>query len=99
MTLNKLCFRPETLSDGTADFTFGFNKQDDGDTTIDSIATFTYEPSLSSDTMITINKSDWNNTPTVDADKKIGLFVQASSDSSGSIDWYVTSFWEVEILI
>ena len=98
MTLHKLYFRPETLTDGTANFTFGLDKQDDGDTSVDSIATFTYEATLSSDTMITVNKSDWNNTPTIEAGKKAGLFVQSSSDSSGTIDWYVTSVWEVEIL-
>jgi len=98
MTLNKLYFRPETLSDETANFTFGLDKQDDGDTTVDSIATFTYEPTLSSNTMITVSKSDFNNTPTIEAGKKAGLFVQANPDPSGSIDWYVTSVWEVEIL-
>ena len=98
MTLNKLYFRPETLDDGTANFTFGLDKQDDGDATVDSIATFPYEATLSSDTMITVNKSDWNNTPTIEAGKKAGLFVQSSSDSSGTIDYYVTSVWEVEIL-
>lgn len=98
MTLHKLYFRPETLTDGTANFTFGLDKQDDGDTSVDSIATFTYEATLSSDTMITVNKSNWNNTPTIEAGKKAGLFVQSSSDSSGTIDWYVTSVWEVEIL-
>jgi len=98
MTLHKLYFRPETLTDGTANFTFGLDKQDDGDATVDSIATSTYEATLSSDTMITVNKSDWNNTPTIEAGKKAGLFVQSSSDSSGTIDWYVTSVWEVEIL-
>ena len=100
MTLHKLYFRPETLDDGTANFTFGLDKQDDGDATVDSIATFPYEATLSSDTMITVNKSDWNNTPTIEAGKKAGLFVQASSDpdASGAIDYYVTSVWEVEIL-
>ena len=90
MTLNKLYFRPETLDDGTANFTFGLDKQDDGDATVDSIATFPYEATLSSDTMITVNKSDWNNTPTIEAGKKAGLFVQASSDpdASGAIDNY-----------
>ncbi len=99
MTLNKLYFRPETLSDGTANFTFGLDKQDDGDTTVDSIATFTYEPTLSSNTMITVSKSDFNNTPTIEAGKKAGLFVQANPDPSDSIDWYVTSVWEVEIVL
>jgi len=99
MTLNKLYFRPETLSDGTANFTFGLDKQDDGDTTVDSIATFTYEPTLSSNTMITVSKSDFNNTPTIEAGKKAGLFVQANPDPSDSIDWYVTSVWQVEVVL
>tara|TARA_Y100001973_G_C5204662_1_gene340562 strand:- start:786 stop:1556 length:771 start_codon:yes stop_codon:yes gene_type:complete len=99
MTLYKLYMRPETLSDGTANFAFGLDKQDDGDTTVDSVSTFTYTPTLSSDTMITVNKSDWNNTPTVEAGKKIGLYVQPSADSSGSIDWFITSVWQVEVVL
>ena len=101
MTLYKLYFRPETLDDGTANFTFALDKQDDGDTTIDSIATFTYEATLSNDTMITVNKSDWNNTPTIEAGKKAGLSIQASSDpdASGAIDYYITSVWQVEVVL
>jgi hypothetical protein len=101
MTLYKLYMRPETLSSGTAteNFAFGLDKQDDGDTTVDSVATFTYEPTLSSDTMITINKSDWNNTPTVEAGDKIALSIQASADSSGTIDWFITSVWQVEVVL
>ena len=49
--------------------------------------------------MITINKSDWNNTPTVEAGDKVGLSIQASTDASGSIDWYITSVWQVEVVL
>jgi len=99
MTLYKLYMRPETLSAPTANFTFGLDKQGDGSTTVNSIATFTYEPTLSSDTMITINKSDWNNTPTVEAGKKVGISIEASTDSSGTIDWFITSVWQVEVVL
>ena len=99
MTLHKLYMRPEILSDGTADFAFGLDKQDDGDATVDSVATFTYIRTLSNHTMITINKSDWNNTPTVEAGKKVGLSIQASASSSGTIDWYITSVWQVEVVL
>mgnify|MGYP003634819675 CR=1 FL=1 len=99
MTLYKLYMRPETLSDATANFTFALDKQDDGDTTVDSVATVTYSTTLVSDTMITINKSDWNNTPTVEAGDKVGLSIQASTDASGSIDWYITSVWQVEVVL
>lgn len=99
MTLYKLYMRPETLSDTSADFTFALDKQDDGDTTVDSVATVTYTTSLASDTMITINKSDWNNVPTVEAGDKIGLSIQANKDASGTIDWFITSVWQVEVVL
>ena len=99
MTLYKLYMRPETLSDATANFTFALDKQDDGDTTVDSVATVTYSTTLVSDTMITINKSDWNTTPTIEAGDRVGLSIQASTDASGSIDWYITSVWQVEVVL
>ncbi len=99
MTLHKLIMRPETLSDATADFTFGLDKQDDGDTTVDSVATVTYSTTLASNTMITINQSDWNNNPKIEAGDKVGLSIDSSADSSGSIDWYITSVWRVEVVI
>ena len=99
MTLHKLIMRPETLSDATANFTFGLDKQDDGDTTVDSVATVTYSTTLASNTMITINQSDWNNNPKIEAGDKVGLSIDSSADSSGSIDWYITSVWRVEVVI
>jgi hypothetical protein len=99
MTLHKLFVRPETLSDTSADLRFTLDKQDDGDTTVDQIATFTYTSTLASDTLITINRSDWDVMPSVEAGDKIGLSILASSDPSGAIDWYITSVWEVEIFV
>ena len=99
MILHKLYVRPETLSDTSAELAFGLDKQDDGDTTVDSVATFTYDTTLASDTLLTVNRLDWNNTPVIEAGDKVGISMQASKDPSGTIDWYITSVWEVEIIL
>lgn len=99
MTCHKILFRPETLSDATADFEFKIVKQDDGDTTRDTVSTFTYTTTLSSDTLIEINQSDWDNSPTVEAGEKVSIYLDASTDPSGTIDWFITSVWKVTISI
>ena len=100
MTLHKLFVRPETISDTSAELTFALDKQDDGDTTVDSIATFTYDTLLHNESFITINRSDWSADPSVEAGDKIGISIDADADpSSSAIPWYITSVWEVEIIV
>ena len=99
MTCEKILLRPETLSDTSADLNFRVNKQDDGDTTVDIVARFTYTDTLASDTCIVINRSDFDNSPTVEPKDKVSLAVEASTDPSGNIDWYATSVWKTEIKI
>jgi len=99
MTCYKILFRPETLSTATADFTFTLQKQDDGDTTRDTVATFTYTTTLASNTLITINETDWNNSPAVGAGDKVGISIAADVDPAGSIDWYITSVWRIDVII
>jgi len=99
MTIHKIVVRPETISDTSADLTFTLDKQDDGDTTVDEVATARYSTTTASDTFITIDRSDFTADPTVEAGDKIGLSLTASADPSGAIDWYITSVWETEIII
>ena len=100
MVLHKLIIRPETLSSGTPNFTFGLDKQSDGSTTVNSVATFTYEPTLVSNTMITVKRNDgWSALPKINAGEKVGLSIQAASDTSGNIDWFITTVWEIKIKI
>jgi hypothetical protein len=99
MTLYKLYIRPATLTGATADLALGLDKQDDGDVTVDSIATFTYTTTLGSNTLITINQSDWSAAPIVEAGDKVGIFIDASIDPSSTIVWYITSVWKVEVVI
>ena len=99
MTLYKFYIRPATLTGATADLALSLDKQDDGDVTVDSIATFTYTTTLASNTLITINQSDWSADPVVEAGDKVGISIDASIDPSGTIIWYITSVWKVEVTV
>ena len=99
MSCEKILFRPEVLTDTSADLTFKIKKQDDGDATVDTVATATYTATLASNTSIVINRSDFDNPPTVGAKDKVAISVQAGADPSGVIDWYVTSVWKTEIQV
>jgi|TARA_R100000030_G_scaffold101028_1_gene95885 hypothetical protein len=99
MSCEKILFRPETLTDTSADLTFKIKKQDDGDATVDTVATATYTATLASNTSIVVNRSDFDNPPTVGAKDKVAISVQAGADPSGEIDWYVTSVWKTEIQV
>ena len=37
--------------------------------------------------------------PTVSANEKVGFKFKASTDLSGTIDWYVTTVWKITKLI
>ena len=99
MTLNTILIRPETLSDTTADIRIKVKKEDN-DLVVDTVATATYETDdLASNTYFKLNKSDFDNTPTVEAGDKVGLTILSGADPSGTIDWYITSVWRVEVVI
>tara|TARA_Y100001951_G_C11249397_1_gene245413 strand:- start:357 stop:1040 length:684 start_codon:yes stop_codon:yes gene_type:complete len=100
MTLHKLFVRPANLDVLTMNLTFTLDKQDDGDITVDEVANFEYTDDLVDHTVITINKSDFNNNPTVEAGDKVGLSITADANpTTGAIDWYITSVWEVKITV
>jgi|TARA_R100000149_G_C5879689_1_gene144270 hypothetical protein len=99
MTCEKIVFRPEVLTDTSADLTFKIKKQDDGDVTVDTVATATYTATLASHTSIVIKRTDFDNTPTVGDKDKVAISVTAGADPSGTIDWYATSVWRTEIKV
>jgi len=99
MTLNTILIRPETLSDTTADIRIKVKKEDN-DLTVDTVATATYETDdLASNTYFKLNESDFDNAPTVEVGDKAGLTILSGADPSGTIDWYITSVWRVEVVI
>lgn len=101
MTLHKIIIRADNLT-GSDDITIRVEKQDN-DNTEDVVATAVYDVSssgaISSDTNFELNKSDFDNAPTVDAGKLCGLSIQASSDIMGNQDFYISSVWRVEVEI
>ena len=101
MTCHKILFRPESLAGATsADISFTIHRQDDGDTSTDTVARFTHTPELVSNTLLTVNESDFNNPPTVEAGAKVGMSIAATIDpAGGTIDYYITSVWRVEVEI
>ena len=101
MTCHKILFRPESLAGATsADISFTIHRQDDGDTTTDTVARFTHTPELVSNTLLTVNESDFNNPPTLEAGAKAGISIAATIDpAGGTIDYYITSVWRVEVEI
>ena len=100
MSLNKIMFRGETFSSSTvsSDIRVKIYKQDD-DTTNDSVAVADYTDDITQSTAFTLNKSDFDNVPYIEAGDKCGISMQASSDPSGETDWWITSVWRVEIKI
>tara|TARA_R100000458_G_C8256605_1_gene232653 strand:+ start:850 stop:1524 length:675 start_codon:yes stop_codon:yes gene_type:complete len=99
MTCHKILFRAEPLDNMTYDLRFRVYKQDN-DQSADEVANYSYTDTLSNDTAITINRTDFNNNPKVEAGDKVGLSVQFSTDpGNDTVDFYVTSVWKVEITI
>ena len=101
MTLKKIIFRPEVVDEDGSELTFKIKKQANGSTTVSEVATFTYDTTLVSNTLLQVNESDFNNSPTVIAGEKLSISLTSDADLDGSttIDYYITSVWKTEILI
>ena len=105
MTLRKLMMRPTTITGGANDLTLRLKKMDNGDTTVDTVATALWDVSdsafddLASGTLISFEKSHFDNNPKFEIGDKAALSIQAAGDHGGSIVWTVTSIWEVEVVL
>lgn len=105
MTLKKIMFRPSAISTGSYDLVVRLKKMDDGDATVDTVATATWDVSesefdnLSANTLISVNRSHFDNNPKFEMGDNCGVSIQASGDYGGEIQWKITSVWEVEIVL
>ena len=92
--------RTQTLASTSTDLTFIVGEVVDEDTSLDTIATFTYETSLVNDKVFTINRSDFDVLPVIEADSLAYISIDASIDPhSGSKNWWFTSVWDVEVVL
>tara|TARA_R100000700_G_scaffold29668_1_gene36500 strand:+ start:2876 stop:3565 length:690 start_codon:yes stop_codon:yes gene_type:complete len=101
MTLKKLMIRFSTITDGNYDVTFRLKKMDDGDSTVDTVATASLSSlALASRTLITVNRSDFDNNPKFGVGDNAGISIQSGSTfKSSDVTFTATSVWEVEIVL
>ena len=98
MTLEKIMFRPTTITNTSHDLTVRLMKMDDGDTTVDTVATANYTNALASGTLFTVSRSDFDNIPRFGIGDNCGIEITATGDYGGDIVWKITSVWEIKIL-
>ena len=100
MTLKKIQFRSDIINQ-QADITFKVERVDN-DNTADEIASAEFEDEIASDTLYELNRSDFNVNPKVVANSMAALSITADADfnlSGISKAIFVTSVWEVEIIL
>ena len=97
MTLEKIMFRPTTITNTSHDLRVKLVKMDDGDTTVDTVATANYTDALASGTLFTVSRSDFDNTPRFGIGDNCGIEILAAGDYGGDIVWKITSVWEIKI--
>ena len=98
MTLEKIMFRPTTITNTSHDLRVKLVKMDDGDTTVDTVATANYTNALASGTLFTVKRSDFDNIPRFGIGDNCGIEITAGGDYGGEIVWKITSVWEIKIL-
>ncbi len=98
MTLEKIMFRPTTITNTSHDLRVRLMKMDDGDTTVDTVATANYTNALASGTLFTVSRSDFDNIPRFGIGDNCGIEITATGDYGGDIVWKITSVWEIKIL-
>tara|TARA_R100000742_G_C4237018_1_gene57425 strand:+ start:74 stop:769 length:696 start_codon:yes stop_codon:yes gene_type:complete len=100
MTLKKILFRLDDIN-AQADITFKVERVDN-DNTADEIASAEFDDPIVVDTLHELNRSDFNVNPKVVANSMAALSITADADfnlSGVSKAIFITSVWEVEILI
>ena len=101
MTLEKIMFRPTAISAGQEghDLRVRLMKMDDGDTTVDTVATANYTNALASGTLFTVSRSDFDNIPRFGIGDNCGIEITATGDYGGDIVWKITSVWETQVVL
>jgi hypothetical protein len=103
MVCHKLLFRPSAIDTADTHIVFTIEKVTDGSTSISTVATFdaTTAWSGTAGTMITINESDWDNSPKVSLGEVVGIALYPDDDDivSGARQFHITSVWRVEVVI
>ena len=101
MTLKKIQFRSDLVNQ-QADITFKVERVDSGDNTADEIASAEFDSTIAADTLHELNRSDFNNTPKVDASSMAAISIQADTDfnlAGVGATIFITSVWDVDVVL
>jgi|TARA_Y100000114_G_scaffold55570_1_gene50809 hypothetical protein len=101
MTCSKIIFRPEALNTNATDIVFKIKKVDNGDTTVDTVATFDFQTTFTNNTNHIITESDWDNIPTVDAGVVVGISITPDDTNitTSETEFAISSVWRTEIKV
>ena len=101
MICHKILFRIPVIEDNADDIVFKIKKIDDGDETLDEVCNFTYSTTTVDSTIITINQTDWNNSPVIEPNDVAFITITASDAgiTTSEKEFFVTSVWKTEVTI
>ena len=101
MICHKILFKIPIIQDNADDIVFKIKKIDDGSETVDEVCNFTYSTTTVDNTVITINQTDWNNSPVINPNEVAIISITASDSGITTSDkeFFVTSVWKTEVTI
>ncbi len=101
MHCTKILFKIPGIQDNNDNILFKIKKMDNGDDTVDEICNFSYNTTTVDHTIITINESDWNNSPVIEPNDVALMSITASDTgiTTSSQEFFVSSVWRVEVEI
>jgi len=101
MHCTKILFKIPGIQDNNDNILFKIKKMDNGDDTVDEICNFSYNTTTVDHTIITINESDWNNSPVIEPNDVALISITASDTgiTTSSQEFFVSSVWRVEVEI
>ena len=101
MHCTKILFKIPGIQDNDDNILFKIKKMDNGDDTVDEICNFPYNTTTVDHTIITINESDWNNSPVIEPNDVALISITASDTgiTTSSQEFFVSSVWRVEVEI
>ena len=101
MHCTKILFKIPGIQDNNDNILFKIKKMDNGDDAVDEICNFSYNTTTVDHTIITINESDWNNSPTIESGNVALISITASDTgiTTSSQEFFVSSVWRVEVTV
>lgn len=86
MICHKILFKIPIIQDNNDTIVFKIKKIDDGDETVDEVCNFTYNTTTVNNTVITINQTDWNNSPVINPNEVAIISITASDSGITTSD-------------